>query len=53
MQSEDALFMIRILLSAIPAIGLVIALIVILRFQLTEQRLAEIRGQLEARRGVV
>ena len=52
-QSEEALFLIRILLSAIPAIGLAVALIVILRFQLTEQRLAEIRGQLEARRGTV
>lgn len=52
-QSEESLFMIRILLSAIPAAGLVIALIVILRYQLTEQRLAEIRTALEARRGKV
>jgi GPH family glycoside/pentoside/hexuronide:cation symporter len=52
-QSEDAIFMIRVLLSAIPVLGLVIAIVIILRLQLSEQRVHEIRGLLEARRGVV
>ena len=52
-QSEEALFLIRVLLSGIPAVGLAIALVVILRFQLTEQRMNDIRVGLELRRGVV
>jgi glycoside/pentoside/hexuronide:cation symporter, GPH family len=52
-QSEQAIFMIRILLSSIPVVGLVLALIAILRFPLTEARMGEIRSQLEARRGRV
>jgi GPH family glycoside/pentoside/hexuronide:cation symporter len=52
-QTEHAIFMIRILLSSIPVIGLVLALVAILRFQLTETRMHEIRVALEARRGVV
>ena len=52
-QSPDAIFMIRILLSTIPVIGLVIALLSLLRFELTEARMAEIRGKLEAKRGLV
>jgi len=52
-QSEHAIFMIRILLSGIPVIGLVIALVAVLRFQLTEDRMHEIRVGLEARRGLV
>jgi GPH family glycoside/pentoside/hexuronide:cation symporter len=52
-QSEQALFLIRILLSGIPAVGLLVALVVILRFQLTEERLHQIRYSLEARRGTV
>lgn len=52
-QSEHSIFMIRILLSGIPVIGLVIALIAILRFPLTESRMHEIRAKLEARRGQV
>jgi GPH family glycoside/pentoside/hexuronide:cation symporter len=52
-QSEHAIFMIRILLSGIPVIGLVVALIAILRFPLTESRMREIRASLEARRGQV
>ncbi|MGE1076455.1 MFS transporter, partial [Pseudomonas fragariae (ex Marin et al. 2024)] len=35
-QNEESLFMIRVLLSGIPTIGLLVALVVILRFQLTE-----------------
>jgi len=52
-QDEHALFMIRILLSGIPVIGLVIALISLLRFELSEKRMLEIRVQLEATRGQV
>lgn len=52
-QSPDSIFMIRILLSSLPVVGLVIALIAILRFPLTEARMAEIRSALEARRGTV
>ncbi|HEV8690468.1 MAG TPA: MFS transporter, partial [Ideonella sp.] len=53
MQSEHAIFMIRLLLSSVPVVGLVIAAVAILRFPLTERRLGEIRTQLEARRGQV
>jgi len=52
-QDPHAIFMIRILLSGIPVIGLVIALVSLLRFELTEERMLEIRAQLEAQRGVV
>jgi GPH family glycoside/pentoside/hexuronide:cation symporter len=52
-QSEHAIFMIRILLSSIPVCGLVVALVAILRYPLTETRMHEIRFQLEARRGAV
>jgi glycoside/pentoside/hexuronide:cation symporter, GPH family len=53
LQSDEALTLIRLLLSGIPAAGLFIALIVVLGLQLTEKRMLEIRGVLEARRGVV
>jgi GPH family glycoside/pentoside/hexuronide:cation symporter len=52
-QGDHAIFMIRILLSTIPIIGLVVALVAILRFPLTEKRMHEIRAQLESRRGTV
>jgi len=52
-QAPEAIFWIRILLSGIPVIGLVLALIAILRFPLTESRMNEIRKQLEATRGKV
>ena len=52
-QTPEAIFWIRILLSGIPVIGLVLALIAILRFPLTESRMGEIRQQLEATRGQV
>ncbi|HEY9022808.1 MAG TPA: MFS transporter [Burkholderiaceae bacterium] len=52
-QSEHAVLMIRILLSVIPVLGLVIALLIALRFPLTEQRMHDIRTRLEARRGTV
>jgi GPH family glycoside/pentoside/hexuronide:cation symporter len=52
-QADHAIFMMRILLSGIPVIGLAAALIAILRYPLTEGRMAEIRQALEARRGQV
>jgi GPH family glycoside/pentoside/hexuronide:cation symporter len=52
-QSPDVIFLIRILLSGIPVIGLAIALVAMLRFPLTEERMHEIRAALEARRGQV
>jgi len=52
-QTPEAIFWIRILLSGIPVIGLVLALIAILRFPLTEARMGEIRRELEATRGQV
>ncbi|MFH7042438.1 MFS transporter [Paucibacter sp. JuS9] len=52
-QSEHALTMMRLLLSGIPVIGLVLALIALLNFELTEERMKSIRAQLEARRGKV
>ena len=50
-QTGHAIFMIRFLLAAIPVAGLVVALILLSRFPLTQQKMAEIRQQLEARRG--
>ncbi|MGQ3053811.1 MAG: MFS transporter, partial [Roseateles sp.] len=52
-QTPEAIFWIRILLSGIPVIGLVLALVAILRFPLTEARMLQIRGKLEATRGTV
>jgi GPH family glycoside/pentoside/hexuronide:cation symporter len=52
-QTDHAIFMIRILLSSIPVIGLTLSLVAILRFRLTESRMREIRTALEARRGLV
>ena len=52
-QGEGVILVIRLLLSGIPAVGLAIALIIVLRFQLTERRMGEIRSTLEERRGTV
>jgi GPH family glycoside/pentoside/hexuronide:cation symporter len=52
-QTEHTLFMIRILLATIPVIGLTIALFALARYPLTQEKMAEIRQQLEARRGKV
>lgn len=52
-QSEHVIFMIRLLLAAIPIVGLAIALIALARFPLTQEKMAEIRAELEARRGTV
>lgn len=52
-QSEHALFMTRVFLSAIPVTGLVLALLAILRYPLSEARMQDIRTALELRRGQV
>jgi GPH family glycoside/pentoside/hexuronide:cation symporter len=52
-QTEHAIFMIRFLLAAIPILGLVVALVLLTRFPLTPEKMAEIRQRLEARRGAV
>ncbi|MCI4369655.1 MAG: MFS transporter, partial [Thermoplasmata archaeon] len=45
-QPAHAIFMIRFFLAAIPVIGLVVALLILLRFPLSQQKMAEIRVQL-------
>jgi GPH family glycoside/pentoside/hexuronide:cation symporter len=52
-QSHHTIFMIRILLASIPVIGLIVALIFLIRFPLTQKKMGEIRQILEARRGKV
>jgi len=52
-QTPHTIFMIRSLLAGIPIIGLVIALIALARFPLSQEKMADIRSQLEARRGKV
>jgi GPH family glycoside/pentoside/hexuronide:cation symporter len=52
-QDPAALTSIRFFFLAFPLGGLVIAMIGLWRFRLTPQRMAEIRVELEARRGVV
>jgi glycoside/pentoside/hexuronide:cation symporter, GPH family len=52
-QTEHTLFMIRLLFAVIPVVGLLLALVALSRFPLTQARMAEIRTQLEARRGKV
>jgi GPH family glycoside/pentoside/hexuronide:cation symporter len=52
-QTAHTIFMIRFLLAAIPIVGLVLAMIALARFPLTQEKMAEIRQQLEARRGKV
>lgn len=50
-QSPDAIWNIRFYLAAIPVVGLLIALAMLARLTLTDQRVEEIRRELEARRG--
>jgi len=52
-QSGHALFMIRFLLAVIPIVGMLVAVGGLARFRLTQERMAEIRRDLEARRGTV
>ncbi len=52
-QSEHSLLMIRVFLAVIPIIGLVLAMTALARFPLSPEKMAEIRAELEARRGKV
>lgn len=52
-QNDHVIFMIRLLLAIIPIAGLTIAIFALARFPLTQERMAEIRTELEARRGKV
>jgi GPH family glycoside/pentoside/hexuronide:cation symporter len=52
-QTPHVLFMIRFLFSAIPIVGLAFSMIALSRFPLTREKMAEIRQQLETRRGKV
>jgi GPH family glycoside/pentoside/hexuronide:cation symporter len=52
-QTPHAIFMIRFMFAALPIAGLVIAYICFIRFPLSPERMAEIRVQLEARRGKI
>jgi GPH family glycoside/pentoside/hexuronide:cation symporter len=52
-QTPHAIFMIRLLFAAIPVIGLTFSLVALQRFPLTQEKMAEIRQQLEIRRGKV
>ena len=52
-QTAEAIFNIRLYLAAIPVVGLIIALAFLSRYGLTDKKVAEIRTQLEARRGKV
>ena len=52
-QSPQTIFMIRIMLSAIPVIGLAVAFYAVISFPLTRDKMHEIRRALEARRGAI
>lgn len=52
-QSAQTIFTIRFLLVAVPVAGLLIAFILLARLGLTQEKMAEVRAALEARRGKV
>jgi len=52
-QSDGAVFGIRLLFAGIPVTALVIALLLIQFYTLDTKRMSQIRGELEARRGIV
>ncbi len=52
-QAPQAIFTIRILLAAVPVAGLVLAFVLLARLGLTQEKMAEVRATLEARRGKV
>jgi GPH family glycoside/pentoside/hexuronide:cation symporter len=52
-QSDNVVLVMRILMSGVPVVGLVIALILILRLPLDQKIMGDIRTKLEGRRGVV
>jgi GPH family glycoside/pentoside/hexuronide:cation symporter len=52
-QAAATIFHIRLYLAAIPIAGIALAFVAFCFFPLTQSRMAEIRGELEARRGKV
>jgi glycoside/pentoside/hexuronide:cation symporter, GPH family len=52
-QNPDAIFYMRVAFVAIPVTGVTFALVMLKFFPLNEQRMREIRGELERRRGKV
>jgi GPH family glycoside/pentoside/hexuronide:cation symporter len=52
-QAPETIFWIRSCLAFVPVVGLIIAIIFVMRVPLTRQRSEEIRKSLEARRGTV
>lgn len=52
-QSPNTIFMMRFLFAAVPIAGILVALAMIYFFPLTQPKMAEIRRQLESRRGKV
>ncbi len=52
-QDPDSLFMMRIFFSSIPAVANILAFGMLMWYPLTEERMFQIRTQLEARRGEV
>lgn len=52
-QSAQTIFTIRFLLAALPVAGLILAFVMLARLGLTQEKMAEVRATLEARRGLV
>ena len=52
-QAPETIFSIRASLASLPVIGLIIAIIFVMRVHLTKQKSEEIRDSLEERRGTV
>jgi glycoside/pentoside/hexuronide:cation symporter, GPH family len=52
-QSPDSIFWIRAMLAGIPIAGVCLAALFLWRYPLTQQKMAEVRAELEARRGKV
>jgi GPH family glycoside/pentoside/hexuronide:cation symporter len=52
-QAPETIFWIRSSLASLPIVGLIVAIIFVLRVPLTRQKSEEIRKQLEVRRGTV
>ena len=53
LQAPQTIFWIRSSLASLPVVGLIVAMIFVLRMPLTKQKSEEIRASLEARRGTV
>ena len=52
-QPERTLFLIRLLYTIVPAVGILIAMVIIMRFPINRQRAEEIRRQLEMKKSEV